>query len=151
MPAPVGCGGNCLGQMRHSCDKSSVARVEPRFHWVKVKLETLTGVFVARVAESRATNRNLVRQKAETRATNLKLVRQIFGSGILSGDRMCYNIRRLAAAAAGGRRMTRFRPHVRGERAQRNRGFAGDIPVPPVNPTFHVRLGGELFSRRNAA
>ena len=122
MPAPVGCGGNCLGQMRHSCDKSSVARVEPRFHWVKVKLETLTGVFVARVAESRATNRNLVRQKAETRATNLKLVRQIFGSGILSGDRMCYNIRRLAAAAAGGRRMTRFRPHVRGERAQRNRG-----------------------------
>ena len=21
----------------------------------------------------------------------------------------------------------------------------------PVNPTFHVRLGGELFSRRNAA
>ena len=136
MPAPVGCGGNCLGQMRHSCDKSSVARVEPRFHWVKVKLETLTGVFVARVAETRATNRNLVRQKAETRATNrnlvrqkaetratnLKLVRQIFGSGILSGDRMCYNIRRLAAAAAGGRRMTRFRPHVRGERAQRNRG-----------------------------
>ena len=131
MPAPVGCGGNCLGQMRHSCDKSSVARVEPRFHWVKVKLETLTGVFVARVAESRATNRNLVRQKAETRttnrnlvrqkaetrATNLKLVRQIFGSGILSGDRMCYNIRRLAAAAAGGRRMTRFRPHVRGERS----------------------------------
>ena len=71
-PAPVGCGGNCLGQMRHSCDKSSVARVEPRFHWVKVELETLTGVLVARVAESRATNHNLVRQ--------------IFGSGILSGD-----------------------------------------------------------------
>ena len=84
---------------------------------MKVKLETLTGVFVARVAESRATNRNLVRQKAESRATNRNLVRQIFGSGILSGDRMCYNIRRLAAAAAGGRRMTRFRPHVRGERS----------------------------------
>ena len=29
--------------------------------------------------------------------------------------------------------------------------FKGHLLSSGVNPTFHVRLGGELFSRRNAA